>query len=147
MKKLKEVDSYYNERNRSPRHKDDDEYISRKRNETDSYSSDKTRSPRFRDDEDFITRSKLNRNTSASNTSLNNGQKSARVSSNSSISRKSVADLPQPKSAYGPIAHSVRKIVPQDIACKLGCRGNKCKYDSSDWPSDKMVLNGIFSHW
>ena len=147
MKNLKEVDSYSTDKIRSPRHRDEDEFISKRTKEIDPYYRDKNRSPRFRDDEEFITRSKLNRKMSSSNTSLNNGSKSSRFSSNSTISRKSMAEMPEPKSAYGSIAHGVRKIMPQDIACKIGCRGTKCKYDRSDWPIDQMAIHGIYSHW
>jgi hypothetical protein len=146
MKKIREVDSYP-DKIRSPRYRDDDELISKRTRDVDPYYKEKTHSPRYRDDEEFIIKSKLNRNMSASNTSLNNGSKSARFSSNSIISRKSLADMPEPKSAYGSIAHGVRKIVPQELACKIGCRGAKCKYDSSNWPADQMAIHGIYSHW
>ena len=115
--------------------------------EYDSNPSDYNHAPRFRNDDDFIAKS--NRPTSGSSSaSLNGPLRSARFSTNSAMNRQSMTvDVPDAKSPYGRITHTVRQIVPQDIACKLGCRGAKCKYDNSDWPSEQMVLNGIYSNW
>jgi hypothetical protein len=53
----------------------------------------------------------------------------------------------QPKSPYNAVSHKIRKLVPEEIACKVGCGGEKCKYCSSNWNADDMALNGIYSHW
>lgn len=65
----------------------------------------------------------------------------------SSGGSNSLKDIPEQKSPYNSITHGVRRIIPQELACKVGCKGNKCKYDNSDWPEDKMAINGLFSHW
>ena len=119
----------------------------KKSSEYDSYTRDSIRTPQIKNEDDFIIKSKLNRPSSGSNTSLNTLPKSTRFSSTSTISRKSVADMPEPKSSYSKLTHKVRQIVPQEIACKIGCRGTKCKYDNGDWPSDQMVLKGLYSNW
>ena len=33
------------------------------------------------------------------------------------------------------------------MACIFGCNGTKCKYDNSNWPPEKMAINGLFSNW
>ena len=87
----------------------------------------------------------IHRSTSVETTprSLN----SATSSLTSRDSFKSLTGLPEPKSPYSALTHQVRRIVPQEIACKFGCKGAKCKYDSSSWPKEKMSINGIFSSW
>jgi hypothetical protein len=52
-----------------------------------------------------------------------------------------------PKSPYNAVSHKIRKLVPEEIACKIGCSGEKCKYCNSNWPTEDMALNGVFSHW
>ncbi|RNA24187.1 tyrosine phosphatase domain-containing 1-like [Brachionus plicatilis] len=54
---------------------------------------------------------------------------------------------PDAKSPYGSISQGFRKVVPHDMACKLGCKGKKCKYETSNWPPEEMAIPGIFSHW
>ncbi len=61
--------------------------------------------------------------------------------------RQNEESLPDPKSPYNAITHKVRQFIPQDLACKMGCKGTKCKYDNSDWPREKMAIKGLFSHW
>lgn len=56
-------------------------------------------------------------------------------------------DVPEAKSPYNGLTHGVRRIMPHDLACKVGCSGAKCKYDNSNWPSDEMAIDGVFSHW
>lgn len=51
------------------------------------------------------------------------------------------------KSPYGSISQGFRKAMPHEIACKIGCNGKKCKYETSNWPSEEMAIPGIFSHW
>ncbi|CAF0712023.1 unnamed protein product [Brachionus calyciflorus] len=77
-------------------------------------------------------------------------QKHKNYSSSSLLLNRSVLsanDVPDVKSPYGSISHGVRKIIPHEMACKLGCSGKKCKYDSSNWPPEEMAIPGIFSHW
>ncbi len=57
------------------------------------------------------------------------------------------SNYPEAKSPYNLLTHSVRKIIPAEIACKIGCNGNKCKYDSSNWPKEKMAIHGLYSNW
>ncbi len=109
----------------------------------DSNPSDNIREPRRRD-ENFIQKSNRPR-SGLSNTSPNGTLKSARFSTSSALNR--LTEPPEAKSPYGLITHKVRQIVPQEIACKLGCKGAKCKYDSSNWPKEQMALDGIFSTW
>jgi hypothetical protein len=73
-----------------------------------------------------------------------------------------------PKSSYSPLAQAVKKLMPERTACRLGrtehrrstsfvgneptivlgCRGNRCKYERSDyWRDEQMAIKGIFSHW
>ena len=119
----------------------------KKLKEYDSYTSDNIPLPRHRNEEDFILKSKLNKKLNGSNNSLNETSKSPRFSSSSTLSRKSMAEMPEPKSPYGKLTHQVRRMVPETIACKIGCGGTKCKYDNGNWPSDQMVLNGLYSNW
>ena len=65
--------------------------------------------------------------------------------SNSSLA--SLSEMPPAKSPYGSFMQTMRRVVPQDIACKVGCNGAKCKYCNSEWPEDEMAIRGIFSHW
>jgi hypothetical protein len=51
------------------------------------------------------------------------------------------------QSPYGKVAHSVREILPQEMACFMGCKGEKCKYDNGNWPEENMVIDGLFSNW
>ena len=62
-------------------------------------------------------------------------------------SLQSLSELPPAKSPYGSFMQTMRRVVPQDIACKVGCNGLKCKYCNSEWPDDEMAINGIYSHW
>lgn len=78
-------------------------------------------------------------------TARSNNSLSLSLSSNDSF--KSTTGAPQAKSPYNAVTQSVRRLVSQEMACKLGCRGKKCKYDSSIWPADKMAINGLFSSW
>jgi hypothetical protein len=86
-----------------------------------------------------------------SNRDRNDNDSSTTRSLNSSImSQESLREFgsrPEPKSPYNAVAQSLRRVVPQNLACRLGCNGKKCKYDNSDWPPDKMALPGLFSHW
>lgn len=52
-----------------------------------------------------------------------------------------------PKSPYNAFTHQIRKIIPEDIACSVGCGGSKCKYCNSNWPREDMDIDGVFSHW
>lgn len=65
----------------------------------------------------------------------------------STFSIDSTKEFPDAKSPYGHVTHGLRKIVPAELACKLGCKGTKCKYDNSDWPHEKMIIPGLFSNW
>jgi hypothetical protein len=77
---------------------------------------------------------------------LNKSATSASLDSNQSI--KSVNLLPEPKSPYSSITHKIREIIPEDLACKIGCGGATCKYCSSKgWTDDQMAIKDIFSHW
>ena len=62
-------------------------------------------------------------------------------------SLKTPNGAPEQKSPYNSITHSVRRVIPQEMACIIGCRGRKCKYDSSNWPPEQMAIKGIYSHW
>lgn len=65
-----------------------------------------------------------------------------------SASRLSTEDIPEAKSPYNGLTHSVRRIMPAELACRIGCRGARCKYDRSDcWDNDQMAIKGLFSHW
>lgn len=63
------------------------------------------------------------------------------LASNDSLMNSKV---PQAKSPYNPVAQSVRRIIPEKMACIFGCNGTKCKYDNSNWPPEKMAINGLF---
>ena len=58
-----------------------------------------------------------------------------------------LGQFPEAKSPYNQVTHGLRKIFPAELACKVGCKGNKCKYDNSDWPKEKMAIPGIYSNW
>lgn len=60
---------------------------------------------------------------------------------------KSSVNLPEQKSPYGKVAHSMKKMVPEKMACKVGCGGAKCKYDNADWPDEDMAITGLYSNW
>jgi hypothetical protein len=78
------------------------------------------------------------------NRSLNSSQTATNMTAN----LERLSDLPEPKSPYGAITHGVRRIMPQEIACRVGCGGKSCKYDNSkDWQPEQMAIDGIFSHW
>ncbi len=62
-------------------------------------------------------------------------------------SSSSLDHFPEAKSPYNQVTHGLRKMVPAELACKIGCKGIKCKYDNSDWPQEKMAIPGIFSDW
>lgn len=62
-------------------------------------------------------------------------------------SSRSLGQFPEAKSPYNQVTHGLRKIVPGELACKIGCKGAKCKYDNSDWPREKMAISGLFSNW
>ena len=64
-----------------------------------------------------------------------------------SIDSSSVQQFPEAKSPYGHVTHGLRKIVPAELACKMGCNGIKCTYDNSDWPKENMAIPGLFSNW
>ena len=103
--------------------------------DTDLSPRDGGRTPRFSRDRDEPMMSSRSSN---------------RSSSASLLFRSSVLaqnDLPEAKSPYGPLTHKVRQIVPQEIACMVGCKGEKCKYCTSNWPPEDMAINGIYSHW
>ena len=51
------------------------------------------------------------------------------------------------KSPYGLLTHKIRKLMPEELACIMGCGGESCKYCNSQWPVDSMAINGIFSNW
>ena len=53
----------------------------------------------------------------------------------------------KPKSPYSAFTHQMRKIIPEELACSVGCGGEKCKYCNSDWPDELMALKGVFSNW
>ena len=76
---------------------------------------------------------------------LNTNRSNSSSLSNASI--KSANDQPPPKSPYGSFMQTIRRIVPQDLACKVGCGGAKCKYCNSEWDKDEMAINGVFSNW
>lgn len=58
------------------------------------------------------------------------------------------ADVPEAKSPYNGLTHGVRRMVPAELACKMGCRGVRCKFDRSDcWEQDQMAIDGLYSHW
>lgn len=78
-------------------------------------------------------------------TARSNNSLSLSMSSNSIDSMQT--KVPEAKSPYNRVAHSVRRIIPTEMACKLGCNGTKCKYDNSNWPKEKMAINGLYSHW
>ena len=78
--------------------------------------------------------------------SLSKSATSASLDSNQSV--RSVHLLPEPKSPYSTITHKVREIIPQELACKIGCGGANCKYCSNKgWTDDQMVIRNLFSHW
>lgn len=82
---------------------------------------------------------------SESNFQLSKNQSSASLSTKESVSAGNQAS--DVKSPYGSISQGFRKVVPHEMACKLGCKGKKCKYETSNWPVEDMVIPGIFSHW
>ncbi len=80
------------------------------------------------------------------NSSLSKSATSASLDSNQSI--RSVHLLPEPKSPYSTITHKVREIIPQELACKVGCGGTNCKYCSSKgWNDGQMAIKNLYSHW
>jgi hypothetical protein len=80
--------------------------------------------------------------------SENHSLHSSHSASNITAQLERFSDLPEPKSPYGAITHGVRRIMPQEIACRVGCGGKNCKYDNSkDWQPEQMAIDGIFSHW
>jgi hypothetical protein len=104
-----------------------------------------------------IERPKLNNSptlaSSRSFSSQPNRLNKANNNNNNTISNftiesvKSSTDLPIQKSPYNKVAQSMRRIVPQEMACSMGCGGAKCKYDNSNWPEQDMAIKGLFSHW
>lgn len=64
-----------------------------------------------------------------------------------SISDINRSSLPPARSPYNAVAQSMRRLVSTEMACKLGCKGAKCKYDSSNWPENKMAIKGLYSNW
>lgn len=80
---------------------------------------------------------------------LNNSNSSQKMNSlprNPSVMFKSPSN-DKPKSPYGSFTHHLRKMIPEELACSVGCGGEKCKYCNSDWPDESMALKGIFSNW
>lgn len=85
-------------------------------------------SPRFEDS------ARLRRSVSSSRVSTNGGE--------------SLNVVPEAKSPYNGLTHGVRRMVPAELACKMGCRGPRCKYDRSDeWTDQQMAIKGLYSHW
>lgn len=57
-------------------------------------------------------------------------------------------EAPEAKSPYNGLTHGVRRMMPHELACRMGCRGAKCKYDRSDcWEREQMAIKGVYSHW
>ena len=53
-----------------------------------------------------------------------------------------------PQGAYSPLSQAVKKLLPERTACRFGCRGASCKYESSTyWRPEQMAIPGIFSTW
>lgn len=70
-----------------------------------------------------------------------------RSESSSRLSNLS-SEIPEAKSPYNGLTHGVRRIVPAELACRMGCRGIRCKYDRSDcWEKYQMAIKGLYSHW
>jgi protein tyrosine phosphatase domain-containing protein 1 len=53
----------------------------------------------------------------------------------------------EPKSPYNALTHQMRKLVPHELACLVGCQGIKCKYCNSNWNDEFMELKGVYSSW
>jgi hypothetical protein len=73
-------------------------------------------------------------------------QKMSSLPRNPSLTFKSPSNE-KPKSPYSAFTHHMRKIIPEELACSVGCGGEKCKYCNSDWPDELMAIKGIFSTW
>ncbi|CAF0767368.1 unnamed protein product [Didymodactylos carnosus] len=53
-----------------------------------------------------------------------------------------------PQGSYPTLVQLVKKALPERTACRFGCKGNRCKYESSDfWRPEQMAIKGIYSHW
>jgi hypothetical protein len=87
---------------------------------------------------------RINEDTRKSSTSISKSMLSLPKNPSGSLKNQS---NDKPKSPYSAFTHQIRKIVPEEMACMIGCGGEKCKYCNSNWPVENMVINGIFSNW
>uniref|UniRef100_A0A0N4ZBC6 TYR_PHOSPHATASE_2 domain-containing protein n=1 Tax=Parastrongyloides trichosuri TaxID=131310 RepID=A0A0N4ZBC6_PARTI len=52
------------------------------------------------------------------------------------------------KHSYSFLRTGILKLTPDDMKCKLYCKGSLCKYcTSNQWNEKQMDINGLFSNW
>lgn len=101
-----------------------------------------------REDESRSSRDHLQVPVQRRGGSLSPRRNDLRRSVSSSQLSGDLVEFPEAKSPYNGITHGVRRMVPHELACRMGCHGAKCKYDNSDcWERDQMAVKGLFSHW